>query len=211
MDVSRRKSRPLATLLPVLLAFAALIALAHLLDKAAFHFMLSPDVTKTEMRDFYRMFRVMGHLPTWLFVAAALLLALPPRGDLGRRLRPALAVALSTSLAGGLAELLKLVVARERPGPGGEYIFRGLFSGFTDGSRLGMPSSHAAVAFGAAFALTALYPRIWPVVFVLATGCAATRLIAGAHFLSDCAVASFIGWLSARLITAIIMPKRSPY
>jgi membrane-associated phospholipid phosphatase len=55
------------------------------------------------------------------------------------------------------------------------------------------------VAFGAAWLLCRIYPRAWPVWIAFATGCAVTRVMVQAHFLSDVvtgAVAAYgVVWL----------------
>jgi len=50
------------------------------------------------------------------------------------------------------------------------------------------------VAFAAATALAHLFPRAKWVWFALAAGCAATRIIAHAHFLSDVMLGALMGW-----------------
>jgi undecaprenyl-diphosphatase len=56
-----------------------------------------------------------------------------------------------------------------------------------------MPSSHALVAFAGAAALARLFPRATPIWYALAVGCGITRLLSGAHFLSDVVVGALIG------------------
>ncbi len=106
-------------------------------------------------------------------------------------------------IAGALAELAKLVVSRERPVRGdaiqneGAYVWKGLFQGFADSSNLGMPSSHAAVAFGGAAMLGVLFPPIRWLMLALAAGCGLTRMLSGAHFASDVVVGAGLGVLTA--------------
>jgi membrane-associated phospholipid phosphatase len=80
------------------------------------------------------------------------------------------------------------------------YVLRGLFAGFWNGSNLGLPSSHAAVAAGGAAALIAWRPAVWPIAVVLAAGCAMTRLLSGAHFLSDVTLGAIVGYVAWRLV-----------
>ncbi|MGQ0628533.1 MAG: phosphatase PAP2 family protein, partial [Phycisphaerales bacterium] len=193
--------------LAMLAALILLVALAHALDGAVWNWLKPADgaaLERLERSDLYRLFRVVGYLPTWIVLAVAVALALPGQGD--RRLRAGLAVGLAAAGAGGLAEVAKLVIARERPGLAGEYIYRGLFAGFRDGANLGMPSSHAAVAFGAAFGVAAALPRAAPIAMLCAAGCALTRLLSGAHFLSDCVGALLLGWLAARAVARVVKP-----
>jgi membrane-associated phospholipid phosphatase len=149
--------------------------------------------------DWGRMFRVMGYVPLWLLAGAAL--GLHERTPVRRlhRSRGGLLV-VAAALGGGVAELLKLVFRRLRPGELGEYAFRPFTERPFHTGGLGLPSSHALVAFAAAAFLSRIYPRAWPVWWLLAWGCAFTRVAAGAHFLSDVVVAAVIGWLVGALV-----------
>jgi membrane-associated phospholipid phosphatase len=59
---------------------------------------------------------------------------------------------------------------------------------------MGLPSSHALVAFAGAFALARLFPRARWVFYLLALGCGLTRVLATAHYLSDVIVAACVAW-----------------
>lgn len=90
-------------------------------------------------------------------------------------------------LSGGAAELLKAIVGRLRPeNSGGWYAFMpvGERLGW-NWSDLGMPSSHAAVAFGAAMALSFTHRAAAPLLFVGAAGCGLTRVVMEQHYVSD--------------------------
>lgn len=124
----------------------------------------------------------------------------------------------AAALAGGLAELAKLVIGRERPirdfvlQNDGHYVWKDgplgpLFAGFWDPSNLGLPSSHAAVAFGGAALLGVLDPRLRPAALILATACGLTRVLAGAHFPSDVVLGAALGVLSAALIARLGRPR----
>ena len=80
--------------------------------------------------------------------------------------------------------------------------FRFPFPGFIDGHNLGLPSSHAAVAFGGACMLSVYLPKLRPLLLLLALGCAYTRLITGAHFASDVFVGALLGWVIARMFAS---------
>lgn len=161
----------------------------------------------------YRAFRQAGSVWTWL-VVGALLVAWDVRHASRLVTRPAwlsgVYVVVSAAGAGLAAELLKLVIGRERPATmqvveGVEslvyqgYHFRGLFSGFVDGSNLGLPSSHAAVAAGAAFALVVCRP-VGLAALILAVGCGLSRIDAGAHFASDVYAGLAVGFIIAGVL-----------
>lgn len=181
----------------LLIAVIALV-LAHLLDGWAFRHLYNRHIYD---RDWGRMLRVMGYLPVWIIAAIALALTDRPPGSPvreGRGYRAALLLFASPTLAGIAGELLKLVIRRERPwAHAGAYVFRP----FTDrpfySGGLAMPSSHAAVAFGAAFMLNRLYPRATVVWVALAVGCAVTRVAAHAHFVSDVTLGALVAWAVA--------------
>jgi membrane-associated phospholipid phosphatase len=136
--------------------------------------------------DWGRLLRVQGFWPLWLLAATALVLNDWPARAAGR-LYPALMrgflLLASASAAGILGEILKLLFRRERPrAHDGEYFFRAFTERPFSTSGLAMPSSHTIVAFGAACMLARLFPRAWPIWFLLATGCGLTRvLLALAH------------------------------
>jgi membrane-associated phospholipid phosphatase len=149
--------------------------------------------------DWGRLLRVMGFIGTWF--ALALAVGLHDAGvhpPLARPRRRAWLLLLSPGLAGLAAEVLKILIRRERPGiHDGAYGFRPWSERTWSGAGLSLPSSHAAVAFGGAAMVAILFPRARWVGYALAAGCGLTRMLAGAHFLSDVVLAAGIGWLAA--------------
>lgn len=171
----------------VVIAVAATIV-AHLLDPWAWQHLRNSAVYE---RDWGRALRVMGYLPIWLVLAAALWLHTGDR-------RRAVGLAFVPALGGLIAEVIKLVVRRERPNlHDGEYVFRQFTDHLLSSKAMGVPSSHAVVAFAAAWVLCRYYPRASAIWLVLAVGCALTRVLAGAHFLSDVVIAAAVAWLVA--------------
>lgn len=193
----------------LLIAIVALVA-AHLLDGAAYRFLRDPRVYE---RDWGRMLRIMGFLPFWLVAALALALHDRGRAPADRSGRGAYARAiflvLAPTLSGIAGGALQLVIRRERPwAHGGAYVFRPWSDHPLSTGGLSMPSSHAVVAFGAAFALARLFPRAAVVWYLLAAGCALTRVLAQAHFLSDVVLSALVAaavvagswrWLGGRI------------
>jgi undecaprenyl-diphosphatase len=173
----------------LLIGGAALIVLAHLLDRWAYDALAYRAAGD---RDWGRLLRVMGFAPTWGLVALAFWLD-------GRRRDVARQVVLAVLVGGLGAELIKLLVRRVRPGPELEYLFRA-FSDHPFSTRdLGMPSSHVMVAFAGAAAVALRFRRVGPVVYTLAAGCGLSRLMAQAHWLSD-VVAGAVGGTLAGLV-----------
>lgn len=160
-------------------------------------------------RDWARMFRSAGFAPTWLLGAAVLMLA---RGDRAREgwrvvLMPGLALLASVAAAGILGEIVKLVVRRERPGAhDGAYGYLP-WDGHWSTGPIGLPSTHTIVAFAAAFLLARYAPRTAPVWLLLAGGCALTRLLDGAHFLSDVVAAVVLAWVTVAVVWRVLRPQ----
>lgn len=174
-----------------LVAASLAVALAFWLDPWAWKHAGVPGIYE---RDWGRLLRVMGSVVFWGPLAVAVWLE--DRGRLSRRRGRPWLLLLGPALAGGVAELLKIVLRRERPGlHDGAYSFRPFAERLFDTRDLGLPSSHAMVAFGGATVLARLFPRAAPVGYLLAAGCAATRVMAGAHFVSDAMVGALAGWL----------------
>jgi len=155
--------------------------------------------------DWGRMLRNFGYLPFWLLAAIAL--ALHDRESREWWRRGALLLA-APAAAGIVGELLKITVRRMRPPDvGSAYAFRA-FSDHPLSSRgLGFPSSHAVVAFGAAAILSRMFPRARVVWYAAAVGCAASRLLAHAHYLSDVVAAALIGIAVAALLWRYWAPQ----
>jgi membrane-associated phospholipid phosphatase len=173
----------------VLLAGALMLA-AILLDPWVWGRLGNPSV---DQHDWGRLLRVSGSLVFWAPLALAVGLERRARAGVSRS--GAWKLLAAPLLAGALAELLKLLIRRERPGlHAGTYAFRGFSERLLDSHDLGFPSSHSTVAFAGAAVLARLYPRAAPVGYALAFGCAATRLLSQAHFTSDVVAGGIIGW-----------------
>ncbi len=177
----------------------AATAVAMLVDRTAFELFNAPRVYDG---DFGRLLRVIGFLGTWLVLSWAVSLQhddSAPRKALA--VRRAWLLFVSPMLAGALAEVLKVVVRRERPAiHDGAYGFRPWDERTWSGAGLAFPSSHTAVAFGGAFMLARLFPRARWVGYVLAAGCGVTRVVARAHFVSDVVFAAGLGWFVSWLL-----------
>jgi membrane-associated phospholipid phosphatase len=182
----------------IVLAVGALLA-ATALDGRAYRVLVVPDVYD---HDWGRMLRVVGFLPTWAVVSTALLLCgseqrPTPDGSRWRALLPLIAA----TLGGICAEVLKALLRRERPeAHAGVYVFRSWRDHPLSTSGLALPSSHALVAFAAAAMLTRLYPPARWLWFALAAGCALTRVLSRAHYLSDVTLSAIIGWAVAAMV-----------
>ena len=171
--------------------FAAAVATtaALLLDPWTWHHLRMPAVYD---RDWGRLFRVFGTLYFWGPLAIAVWLEGRPRAWL---------LVLGPLLAGGGAELIKILVRRERPAlHDGGYVFRAFADRPFDTHDIGFPSSHVMVAFAGAAGLARLFPRTAPVASLLAAGCGLSRVLAQAHFASDVMAGGIAGWAVATML-----------
>lgn len=161
---------------------------------------------RLESKDWYQMFRAAGYLPTWLLIGGAVLLV---DRRAGRRASGGAAMMVGATGTGLAAEVLKPILGRHRPAFDGSLDWNPLFGGVFHpdpyyGHSLGLPSSHAAVAFGAAFVIARMYPGAGSVALLAATGCAFTRLAAGAHVFSDVVVAALLAVLISSIVTRLM-------
>lgn len=188
----------------VVLISTVLIVAAHLADTWVWAHVRDPKVYE---RDWGRLLRSAGYLPTWFIVAIALFAQ--DRGTRGGRWRGGLMLLVPT-VTGALAEILKLVFRRLRPGETSpEYVFRSFLDNPWSNKGLGMPSSHMMVAMGAAVVLARLFPRVWWLWYLIAIGCGITRLLAVAHYASDVAVAGVAAYIVADVLTRWGLAKRN--
>lgn len=160
-------------------------------------------------RDWGRLLRVIGFLGTWAALAVAVALhegTEPVRRVLAKR-RGWLLFG-SAVLGGIVAEIGKLLLRRERPQVhDGLYGFRAFSDQTWSSAGLALPSSHTLVAFSGAAMLARLFPRARWVGYTLAVGCAASRIMARAHFLSDVVLAAGLGWLVAFVLVRRWSPE----
>lgn len=169
-------------------------AAAMLVDRTVYTYINAPTIYD---KDLGRLLRIVGFLGSWAALAIAVGLhagADPATQAAGRR--RAWLLFWAPALTGALAEVLKIVVRRQRPAAAdGLYAFRDWSDRTWSSGGLGFPSSHAAVAFGGAAMLAILYPRARWVGYTLAAGCAISRVMHRAHFVSDVVFAAGLGWL----------------
>lgn len=175
---------------------AVAFALACVIDPWVYEHVSDP---KVYARDWGRLLRVIGFLGTWVALAVAVALhegAEPARRAIARQ--RAWLLFGSAALGGIVAEVGKLLLRRERPqAHDGLYGFRDFADRTWSTAGLALPSSHTLVAFGGAAMLARLYPRARWVGYTLAVGCAVTRVMARAHFVSDVTLAAGLGWIVA--------------
>jgi len=114
---------------------------------------------------------------------------------------------LSVAAAGLLANLLKVICGRYRPGL---YFDQGLwgFTGFSVGYDLNsFPSGHAAVAGALATGLALAFPRGWPAFALAGLAVGFTRVMTGSHWLSDVIVGLYLGAITAHALRAVLRDR----
>lgn len=193
----------------VVAVWSVALVVAHVLDGWGVRVLRFEGATS---KDWGRALRVVGYVPLWVGVAVVLWWA---DGAWVRRGRAAWVidrwsrgaiVLLGASLGGVLTEAGKLVLRRERPPAGldavwdGAYTWKALSEGALSSGGIGLPSSHAGVAFGGVIAAGMLWPRHRWWLWLVGAGCAFQRVSAGAHFASDVVLAALVGAAAGALV-----------
>ncbi|MFI5232427.1 MAG: phosphatase PAP2 family protein, partial [Gemmatimonadales bacterium] len=177
-----------AVALVITLAFLVIPALGDQWAYAHIH------QAKVYDHDWAMALRACGTLYIWIPVALIFWLVQREHDPAGAKRRSLLVLG-APVLAGLLCEVLKLVIRRERPDVDlGNWVFRAWSDRPFSSAGLSTPSSHTIVAFAAATMLARMYPRARWVFYVFAAGCATTRVMAHAHYLSDVTFGALLGW-----------------
>lgn len=150
-----------------------------------------------------------GRIWVWVVAAVVTIFAAwitPDTARVRHALRTGVLLFLTPAIGGLGAEVVKLVSRRQRPEVSdGFYSFRppsgSPFSpGFYDLGNLGLASSHASLAVAAALAAGLVFPRLRWVLILLAIATCLSRVLVGAHYLSDVVAGAMIGALAFRLV-----------
>ncbi|MFA6188570.1 MAG: phosphatase PAP2 family protein [Sulfuricurvum sp.] len=106
----------------------------------------------------------------------------------------------AVAVSGILADIVKVIAGRYRPS---EFFEHGLY-GFDffhlERAFTSFPSGHTATAFSLAFALSYIWPRLSPMVWIFAAIVGVSRIAIGAHYPSDVLGGALTGILSLYLI-----------
>lgn len=216
-------TRPLLITLGLLSIYLLLASLDRTVFKAAFVGLERID--RLEEADWYRLFRVLGSLWTWAAVALIVFahdwgkVWRAPDLSLAKRLpnyrwgamTRGLCIFLAPVVAGLFAEGAKRLVGRLRPiETDGFYAYATSFDALLDPPN-GMASSHTAVAFGGMIVLISFFPRSAWVLLPAALGCAYTRIVSGAHFMTDVYLGALLGCAAARVFTPPLVRALDPF
>lgn len=117
------------------------------------------------------------------------------------------------------SEVLKILIRRERAHwegfetlsfrpwwEGGASIWESVGQLFTSAG-LTTPSSHTAVAFGAAFALVRFFPAASPVWLLMALGAGISRIVHRAHVPTDVYISIFVSYVIVWAVFAWLKPE----
>lgn len=111
--------------------------------------------------------------------------------------------ALVSIISGLLGEAIKNTTGKIRPEPfyDGEYAarFMGLMSGWRQKMPVSFPSGHATQSFATAAFFAMLYPRARVMLYTAVTITAVSRVVTGAHWLSDIYAGALLGYVSTRV------------
>ena len=193
---------PRKLLIQILFIGAITLSLAHLFDFQIESFL---KLENRKEPDLIKLFRVWGFLGTWVLIAiTARLLAEPDRpgammGWTQHLYRKEWLLVTSPLISGAAAEIGKLFIRRLRPHGESYYIYRSWIIDPFSNSGMGLPSSHTAVAFGGSTILLLLFPKLSTPAIVMAVGCMTTRVLSGAHYMSDGIGGALIGIISGHL------------
>ncbi len=107
---------------------------------------------------------------------------------------------LAVALPVFIAELIKWIVGRGRPFVGGKADAFNFVPFTGTEAYFSFPSAHAVTAFALAFAVTAVWPRVWAAAFLYALLIALSRLLLLAHHPSDVVGGALIGIVGAMAV-----------
>ncbi len=107
---------------------------------------------------------------------------------------------LAVALPVVIAELIKWIVGRGRPFVGGKADAFNFVPFTGTEAYFSFPSAHAVTAFALAFAVTAIWPRLWAAALIYALLIALSRLLLLAHHPSDVVGGALIGIVGAMAV-----------
>jgi membrane-associated phospholipid phosphatase len=117
---------------------------------------------------------------------------------------------LGAAISGGLVWIGKLLVSRQRPkwfkGSSWHETFTGFWPGLGNMKFQSLPSGDAALAFAVSFILARYFPRHRYILYILAIGCAFSRVVLKYHYLSDVILGAALGYLAARIVLFLSTP-----
>jgi undecaprenyl-diphosphatase len=181
------------------------------LDKPTALFFANAEIVRTPHVEFFRHITDLGLGKWYLYPCGLTALfcaflsrgqdVLPPLrrlfGYVGVR---ALFLFVTIALSGIIADIIKPLAGRARPGLWLNNGIYGFFPGTFDAHWNGMPSGHTTTAFALACSLSIFYRRLRILWFGYALMLAASRIIIDAHYISDVCAGAALGWLTVRLV-----------
>jgi undecaprenyl-diphosphatase len=205
------KLKNIGFVLAALCAFGLLeLALILYVDRPIASFVYQLDTTNPALIDFFRNITDLGKSVWYLWPTgvATIICGFVSRGkDVPARYRRLCAyigvraffLFSTIALSGIIADVIKPLVGRARPGLWLRQDLYGFVPFSTKANLNGMPSGHTTTAFALAFCLSTLYPRLRGLWFAYALTLALSRIMVDAHFLSDVIAGASLGALTVHL------------
>ena len=146
-----------------------------------------------------------------IYVAVQAWMALAEETPLVRAISDYALALLASFLVGSIVlHVIKIFLGRRRPRDDFEHGLYG-FRWFTwQLQHDSFPSGHSMTVFCVAVVLSAAFPTLAPLWFVLAFGLSLTRAMLTAHFLADVMVGAAIGIIATRETFLLVFPDLSP-
>ncbi len=120
------------------------------------------------------------------------------------------ALLLSLFAASAILHTSKLFIGRRRPRDDFEHGFYGFELVLFDTQHDSFPSGHAQTIFCVAVVLSAAWPMLAPLWFLIAAYLAFTRAALTSHFLSDVLIGAGLGVIVTREVFLLVFPTLAP-
>lgn len=205
----RRPAKRSSLRIQVFGAFDAWVALCTLLLVAAAFIVADPIVLLIKddwpdpVRGFFATITDLGDSAIWLVPSGIVLIALIFHGPVKKRSHDLIVERVLARLSfffvavagsGLLITVGKRLIGRVRPNHVGEALHLHFEPLGWSASAASFPSGHSTTAFAVATALVLLFGRRWaPLAFAVAALVAASRVVVGAHFVSDAIAGAWFG------------------
>lgn len=182
-----------------IIAFLIVFGIDVYLAKFAWH-------NKTELESIFAPLKFLGNPTGYLVVSAIGALIFRYILQIESAWRYCLFFFLAVAGSGIVADIFKVIFWRARPWTLFDQGSHGFFY-FSFSGSLSFPSGHTTVAAAVAVSLSVAFPRATPIVVFIPLSVGLSRMIVGAHYLSDVIAGLSIGVLFT-LVTRAVLVRR---